>query len=177
VYFWEGQLTRAGGPTSLFLGEVTRSHPLAQEVYDVRREILGRYHTATALSISQLADIYEEVKEFSKAEALYNQAIEALNMFARRRELGLRGKCKQPGSSLFRVRRLHKSRAAESRLLCNRKETLRRGQSPLRDRPAQSSGRSRKERKLRRGGAALTAKSLRFARRLREVKIQNMHRA
>ena len=57
------------------MGEYAKAEPLYQEALRIRQKVLGSEHPDTALSLNNLAVLYQEMGEYAKAEPLYQEAL------------------------------------------------------------------------------------------------------
>ena len=67
------------------MGEYAKAEPLYQEALRIRQKVLGAEHHDTAISLNNLALLYEDMGEYAKAEPLYQEAFRI-----RQKVLGLR---------------------------------------------------------------------------------------
>ncbi len=57
-------------------GEFAKALPFATQSLDINRRILGEQNPSTAVSLTNLAEIYRSMGQYANAESLYRQAIE-----------------------------------------------------------------------------------------------------
>ena len=57
------------------MGEYAKAEPLYQEALRIRQKVLGPEHPDTAISLNNLAVLYQDIGEYAKAEPLLREAL------------------------------------------------------------------------------------------------------
>ncbi len=56
-------------------GRYTEALPLAQQILEIQKKVLGPEHPNTAQSLNNLAELYRTLGDYSKAEPFYKRAL------------------------------------------------------------------------------------------------------